>query len=96
MLFNLLLATIRILLYFFFLFLATLSNFLIIPVVKENTRVTLALAIPAGAPIALAKEIIDTTPPPPPRPPLLQIKVLSIKSKAAIYLLNFLLIVFHS
>ena len=78
MLFNLLLATIRILLYFFFLFLATLSNFLIIPVVKENTRVTLALAIPAGAPIALAKEIIDTTPLPPPRPPLLQIKVLSI------------------
>ena len=78
MLFNLLLATIRILLYFFFLFLATLSNFLIIPVVKENTRVTLALAIPAGAPIALAKEIIDTTPPPPRRPPLLQIKVLSI------------------
>ena len=38
------------------------SIFFIIPVVKENTRVKLALTIPAGAPVTLAKEIIDTPP----------------------------------
>ena len=38
------------------------NNFFIIPVVKENTRVKLAVCIPAGAPITLAKEIIDTSP----------------------------------
>ena len=37
-----------------------LSKFLIIPVVKEKIRVKLALAIPAGAPTALVKEMIDT------------------------------------
>ena len=37
-----------------------LSNFLIIPVVKEKIRVKLALAIPAGAPTTLVKEMIDT------------------------------------
>ena len=62
MLFNLLLVSIRILLYFCFLFIVILSNFLIVPVVKENTRVKLALAGPAGAPIALVKEIMDTPP----------------------------------
>ena len=36
-----------------------LSNFLIIPVVGEKIRVKLALAIPAGAPITLVKEMID-------------------------------------
>ena len=30
-----------------------------IPVFKENTRLKVALAIPEGAPITLAKEIID-------------------------------------
>ena len=34
-----------------------------IPVVKENIKVKLALAIPTGAPIALAKEIVDIPPP---------------------------------
>ena len=37
-----------------------LSNFLIIPVVKEKIKVKLALAIPTGAPIILVNEIIDT------------------------------------
>ena len=42
-----------------FLLLPIFSNFFIIPVVKENTRLKLALAIPTGAPIMLAKEITD-------------------------------------
>ena len=37
------------------------SNFLIIPVVEENIKVKLALAIPAGAPTTLADEMIQTT-----------------------------------
>ena len=57
MLFNLLLASITTLLCFFFLFLVILKNFFIIPVVKENVKLKLALANPAGAPIALVKEI---------------------------------------
>ena len=64
-----------------------LSNFLIIPVVKEKIRVKFALAIPAGAPTALVKEMIDT--------PLLvalkRIKILFMQSKAVTYLLNFLM-----
>ena len=60
MLLSLLLANIRILSCFFFLFLAMLSNFLIIPVVREKIKVKLALAIPTGAPIILVNEIIDT------------------------------------
>ena len=57
-LFNLLLASITILLCFFFFFLVTFNNFLIIPVVKENIKAKLALAIPAGIPITLVKEMI--------------------------------------
>ena len=38
-----------------------LSNFLIIPVVKEKIRVKLALAIPTGIPTMLVKEMIDNT-----------------------------------
>ena len=45
-----------------FLFLVVLSNFLVIPVVKEKIKVELSLAIPTGAPITVVKEIIDTTP----------------------------------
>ena len=37
-----------------------LNNFLIIPVVRENIKVRLALAIPAGAPTTLADEMIQT------------------------------------
>ena len=39
-----------------------LSNFFIIPVVREKIKVKLALAIPAGASITLVKEMIDTRP----------------------------------
>ena len=55
MLFSLLLANIRILSCFFFLFLIMLSNFFIIPVVKEKSKVKLAPAIPIGAPTTLAE-----------------------------------------
>ena len=37
-----------------------LSNFLIIPVVKEQIRVKLEVTIPAGAPTTLAEEMIQT------------------------------------
>ena len=39
-----------------------LSNFLTIPVVKENISVKLALAIPTGAPTTLVNKQIDTLP----------------------------------
>ena len=58
MIFSLLLANIRILSCFFFL----LSNFLIIPVVREKIKVKLGLAIPTGAPATLVNEMIDTPP----------------------------------
>ena len=37
-----------------------LSNFFIIPVVKEKIKLKLALVIPTGAPTTLVKEMIDT------------------------------------
>ena len=49
MLFSLLLANIRILSCFFFLFLVMLSTFLVIPVVKEIIKVKLVLALPTDA-----------------------------------------------
>ena len=60
MLFSLLLANIIILSCFIFLFLVMLSNFLIIPVVREKIKVKLGLAIPAGAPTTLVNKMIDT------------------------------------
>ena len=39
-----------------------LSNFLTIPVVKENIIVKLVLAIPTGVPATLVNEQIDTPP----------------------------------
>ena len=48
-------------------------------------KIKLALAVPAGAPITLEKEIIDT----PPVVALNTIKILFIWSKVAIYLFNF-------
>ena len=60
MLLSLLLANIRILSCFFFLFLVIFSNFLTIPVVREKNKVKLALAIPTGDPAILVNEIIDT------------------------------------
>ena len=50
-----------------------LRNFFIIPVVRENIKVKLALAIPAGAPTTLVNEIIDT-------PPLVALKAIKILS----------------
>ena len=73
MLLSLLLANIRILSCFFSLFLVMLSNFLIIPVVKEKIKVKLALAIPTGALTMLVKEMIDT-------PPLVALKTIKILS----------------
>ena len=60
MLLSLLLANIRILSCFFFLFSVMLSNILIIPVVREKIKVKLAFAIPTGAPAKLAAEMIQT------------------------------------
>ena len=57
MLSSLLLANTRVLSCFFFLLLVMLSNFLIIPVVREKTKVEFALAIPTGVPTTLADEI---------------------------------------
>ena len=74
MLLSLLLANIRILSCFFFLFLVIFSNFLTIPVVREKIKVKLALAIPTGAPTILVNEQIDT----PPVAALKTIKILSM------------------
>ena len=60
MLCNLLLASVTILSCFFFVFLLISNSFFIISVVKENTRVKLAFAIPKGTPTMLVKGIIDT------------------------------------
>ena len=60
MLLSLLLANIRILLCFFFLFLAIFSNFLTIPVVREKIKIKLELAIPTGTQAILLNEIIGT------------------------------------
>ena len=73
MLLSLLLANIRILSCFFFLFLVIFSNFLTIPVVREKIKVKLALAIPTGAPTTLADEIIQT-------PLLVALKTIKISS----------------
>ena len=62
MVFSLLLARKNILSCSFFLFLVILSNFLIIPVVREKNTVKLALSIPTGAPITVVKEITDIQP----------------------------------
>ena len=59
MLLSLLLANIKIL-SCFFLFLVIFNSFLTIPVVTEKIKVSLALAIPTGAPIILVNEVTDT------------------------------------
>ena len=41
------------------MFLIIFDKFFIIPVVKENIKLKLVLAIPTGALVILAKEIID-------------------------------------
>ena len=67
----------------FFLFLVMLSNFWFVP----DVRAKLAFAISTEAPATLIKEMLDT----PPLVALKTIKNLSMQSKAATYLLNFLL-----
>ena len=62
MLLSLLLANIKILSGFFFLFFVVLSNFFTIPIAREKNRVKLALAIPKGAPKTLVNEQIDIPP----------------------------------
>ena len=73
LLFSLHLANIKILLYFFFLFLVMLNNFLIIPFVRVKIKVKLAPVFPIGAPATLAEEIIQT-------PPLVALKTIKILS----------------
>ena len=58
MLSSLVLANIRILSCFLFLFFYV-SNFLITPIFREKIKIKLALAIPTGAPATLADEIIQ-------------------------------------
>ena len=58
---SLLLAKIRTL-SCFFLFLVILSNFFIVPVVKEKIKAKLALAIPTSVPTMLVNKMIDTPP----------------------------------
>ena len=66
-----------------------LSNFLIIPVVKEKIKVKCALAIPTRALTMLVNEMIDT----PPVVVLKTAKIVSMQSKTVTYLLNFLCII---
>ena len=69
MILRLLLANIRVLSCFFLFVSCYISNFLAIPVVREENKGRLALAIPTGAPAILVNEIIDT-------PPLVSLKTI--------------------
>ena len=60
--FNLLLASITILLSFFFLFLNVFKNFFTNPHVIENVKPQLASIIPAGAPVTVANDAIEMLP----------------------------------
>ena len=62
MIFNLLLASITILLCFFFLFLIVFKNVFTNPNVIENVRPLLAPAIPADAPITVANDAVEMLP----------------------------------
>ena len=55
-------ASITILLCFFFLFLVVFKSFFTNPVVVENARLQLALIIPTGAPIIVANNAIEMLP----------------------------------
>ena len=59
MLFNLLLASITLLLCFFFLSLVVFNRFCMIPSEIENARSKLALKIPTGAPMTVADDTIE-------------------------------------
>ena len=87
-LFDFLLASITILLCFFFLFLIVFKNVFTNPVVTENARLQLALIIPTGAAIAFANDAVEMLPVATDK----TINDLSKYSKEAIYYLRFLLI----
>ena len=57
-----------------FLFLVAFNNLFTSPVHNENGRLKLALVIPIGAPIAVAKDAIET-------PPLVTDKTIKYLSK---------------
>ena len=59
MLFNLLRASIAILLCFFFLFLVVFNSFFMIPVEIKNERLKLTLIIPIGAPMTVANDAVE-------------------------------------
>ena len=73
MLFSLLLANIRTYRAFFFFFLVMLSNFFIIPVIKEKVRVKIAPAIPTGPSTTFKEEMIKS-------PPLVALKTIKTLS----------------
>ena len=62
MLFNLLLASVTILLCFFFLFLFVFKNLFTNPDVIENVKPQLVPITPAGTPITLANDAIEILP----------------------------------
>ena len=62
MLFNLFLASITILLCFFYLCFIVFKNFFTNPYVIENVRPQLAPIIPAAAPITLANDAVEMLP----------------------------------
>ena len=62
MLFNLLLANIKILSCSFFLFRVVFNNFVTMPVDTENVRLKLVLAIPTSAPITAANGAMKMLP----------------------------------
>lgn len=62
MLINLPLASIAILLSFLFLFRVAFNNFFMIPVLIENAKLKLALAVPKGASKTVTEEAIDNPP----------------------------------
>ena len=71
----------------FFFFLVIFNKFFIVPLARQKIKVKFALPIPASAPTIVINEIIDT----PPVVALKTVKILSMSSEAATYLLNFLL-----
>ena len=85
MLFNLLLASITILLCFFFLFLIVFKNFFANPDVIENVRPQLAPIVPAGTPVTVVNDAIEMLPDNMHK----TFNDLSKQSKEAIYLLIF-------
>ena len=88
MILNLLLASITILLCFFFLFLIVFKNLFTDPDVIENVKLQLAPIIPSGNPIIVANDAIEILPNNIDK----TFNDFSKESKEAIYLLRFLLI----